>query len=232
MKKKLLGKIAVCTLAFSLFGSGVYAGTVIKSYKTPRGDIATVEKEEIHKNRIALEVDGKKVKKSTLYLNQTTYVPLKDAAQILGAEVNYDSKTMTAQIKSISPHNGQKVIKKSQLPYTITDKTNDGYHMVVTILSIKETDKGTVVRVKVTNKARTAYYFEGDDWRLYGDNKYLGAAYADDYLRTFAYDRLGSNQTVEGDFFLPEVPAGTQSVIIRYNSGYTMPVSLHFDLNS
>lgn len=79
-------------------GIGVYAGTVIDQYKTPRGNIATVEKEDVHKNRIALKVNGKAVSKSTWYSNDTTYVPIRDVAEMLGASVNYSSATMSADI--------------------------------------------------------------------------------------------------------------------------------------
>ncbi|KMY54345.1 hypothetical protein AC623_10725 [Bacillus sp. FJAT-27231] len=238
MKKKMLGKIAVGTLAFSLFGSGVYAGTVVKSYKTPRGDMATVEKEEVHKNRIALEVDGKKVKKSTLYLNGTTYVPLRDTAELLGAKVDYDSKTMAAKIKSSSPHNEQKIIKKSELPYTITSINQDySFYMVVTIESIEEVNDKTVARIKVTNKSPKNYsfYFDESHWTLYADNKSLGGTDFDDYLKTISYVSSGgmpANKTMEGNITFPKVPAGTKSVMIRFNPGYVQAVDLHFNLNS
>lgn len=91
-------------LALSLFGSGVYAGTVLQTYKTVRGDFATVEREDVHKNRIALTVDGVKASKPTWYANDTTYVPLRDAAELLSVNVNYNRTTMTAELtKNSSP---------------------------------------------------------------------------------------------------------------------------------
>lgn len=94
IKKKVLAG----TIGLTLFTSGALAGTVIQSYKTPRGNIATVEKEEIHKNRIGITVNGQKVKKDTWYSNNVTYAPLRDVSEILGAEVKYNSKTMSADI--------------------------------------------------------------------------------------------------------------------------------------
>jgi len=91
-------KILVGTIGLTLFTSGALAGTVIQSYKTPRGNMATVEKEEIHKNRIGITVNGQKVKKDTWYSNDVTYAPLRDVSEILGAEVKYNSKTMAADI--------------------------------------------------------------------------------------------------------------------------------------
>jgi hypothetical protein len=91
-------KVLVGTIGLTLFTSGAMAGTVIQSYKTPRGNIATVEREDIHKNRIGITVNGQKVKKDTWYSNDVTYAPLRDVSEILGAEVNYNSKTMSADI--------------------------------------------------------------------------------------------------------------------------------------
>jgi hypothetical protein len=47
---------------------------------------------------IKLVVDGKTVMQETLFYNNTTYVPLRAAAEILGKEVSYDPATQTAYI--------------------------------------------------------------------------------------------------------------------------------------
>ena len=95
MKKKIL----IGTIGFSLFATGAYAGTIIDSYKTPRGNTATIEKEEIHKNRIGVTVNGKAIKSNTWYdPEEKTFVPLREIAEMLGAEVSYNSKTMAADI--------------------------------------------------------------------------------------------------------------------------------------
>ena len=92
-------KIAAGTLALTLFGGAcVYAGTVIDRYKTPRGNIATVETENVHKNRIGITVNGEAVTSNTIYFNNTTYAPIREVATMLNASVNYNSRTMSADI--------------------------------------------------------------------------------------------------------------------------------------
>lgn len=87
-------------LAISLFtgGLGVYAGTIIESYKSPRGHIVTVEKENIHKNRIGITVNGKELNSTTWYANDVSYAPIREVAEMLGASVNYNPKTVSADI--------------------------------------------------------------------------------------------------------------------------------------
>lgn len=94
-RKILVSTLGVCLLSGSI---GVYAGTVIESYKTPRGNIATVESEKVHKNRIGISENGKEIKQETWYANNTIYAPLREVAESLGATVNYNEKTMSADI--------------------------------------------------------------------------------------------------------------------------------------
>ncbi|MFS0689408.1 stalk domain-containing protein [Sporosarcina sp. 179-K 8C2 HS] len=98
-RKILVGTVGACLLSGSI---GVYAGSVIESYKTPRGNIATVENETVHKNRIGMTVNGKEIKLETWYANNTTYAPLQAVAESLGATVNYNEKKMSADI--VLPH--------------------------------------------------------------------------------------------------------------------------------
>lgn len=92
-------KIVAGTLALTLFGGAcVYAGTIIDRYKTPRGNIATVETENVHKNRIGITVNGQSVTADTIYFNNTTYAPIRDVATMLNASVNYNNQTMSADI--------------------------------------------------------------------------------------------------------------------------------------
>lgn len=79
-------------------GLGVYAGTVIESYKSPRGHIVTVEKENVHKNRIGITVNGKELKGTTWYANDVSYAPIREVSEMLGASVNYNPKTVSADI--------------------------------------------------------------------------------------------------------------------------------------
>ena len=62
------GKVIIMFLVLSLISSGALAGTFIKSYQTVRGDYAIVENEEVHKNRIAITVNGQKMNQATWYL--------------------------------------------------------------------------------------------------------------------------------------------------------------------
>lgn len=96
MRKKVL----IGTLMSSLLVGGVVsAGKVIDQYKTPRGNIATVEQETIHKNRIGITVNGKPIQSNTWYHDkEKTYVKLRDVSEMLGAKVNYNEKTMSADI--------------------------------------------------------------------------------------------------------------------------------------
>jgi hypothetical protein len=93
-------KVLTLTLVTSLFTGivGVYAGTVLDRYKTPRGNIVTVEPVNIHKNRIGITVNGEKTTKDSWYADSVTYVPLREIAELLGASVNYNSETMSADI--------------------------------------------------------------------------------------------------------------------------------------
>lgn len=232
MKKSMKKKIAISTLALSVFGSGVYAGTVVKTYKTPRGDFATVEKEEIHKNRISLEVDGKQVKKPTWYVDGTTYVPLRDAAEMLGAEVLYDSKTMGAKITKMPLHNEQQVIKKSQLPYTLYSSSTG---IVVTIVSINETSDTTTFKVKVTNNGDRDADLSSGSWDLYADNTLVDYLGKDDYLNSFNYSGIKSGQTVEGEIYFDALPSSSRSIILTpfvSNNYHDERFNLRLDLDS
>ena len=82
-------------------GIGVYAGTIIDSYKTIRGNTATVEEEQIHKNRIGITVNGQPINQDTWYANGVTYAPLRDVAETVGASVNYNSTTQSANIEPL-----------------------------------------------------------------------------------------------------------------------------------
>lgn len=98
---KKFAKAALATsLAVSLFTGGVYAKDIVNQYKTPRGNVVAVEEMEMHVDRVGLTVNGKQVKKSTLYKNSVTYVPLREVTELLGAEVKYNPTTWSADIKT------------------------------------------------------------------------------------------------------------------------------------
>lgn len=98
MKKTVLAGFLGVSLLFG--GAGVYAGTLIDQYKTNRGTTATVEREDIHKNRIGIEVNGKAIKTDSWYANGVTYIPLREVSNLLGATVDYNTSTQTAKINS------------------------------------------------------------------------------------------------------------------------------------
>lgn len=97
---KLRNKIIIGALGISLFSgtAGVYAGTAIEMYKTARGNIATVEPENVHKNRIGITINGKEIKQDTWYADGVTYAPIREVANMLGASVEYNSATQSADI--------------------------------------------------------------------------------------------------------------------------------------
>ena len=52
----------------------------------------------VHKQRIGLSVNEKTVEWTTWYADGVTYLPMRDVAGILGASVNYNSPTMSADL--------------------------------------------------------------------------------------------------------------------------------------
>ena len=73
-KKVLVSTIGACLFTGGL-GLGVFAGTIIESYKTYRGNIATVEQENVHKNRIGITVNGEDDLKYNLELIKNALMP-------------------------------------------------------------------------------------------------------------------------------------------------------------
>lgn len=99
MKKKSIIALCVCLCTFTL-GMGVFAAEIIERYKTVRGTMATVERMDVHKNRIAVHVNGQEVKTDTWYADGVTYVPIRDVSTMLAADVSYDGKTQTGYINT------------------------------------------------------------------------------------------------------------------------------------
>lgn len=75
MKKKMI--IGATIIALLSGGSGVFAGTLIKQGKTPRGNQYFVEKESIEKNKYQVSVNGKVIPGAIISQGKTIYVPLK-----------------------------------------------------------------------------------------------------------------------------------------------------------
>ncbi|WP_171038235.1 stalk domain-containing protein [Aquibacillus sediminis] len=91
-------KILFSVIILVLLTTGVVSAAVINQYKTPRGNAATVESLDIHKERVGLTVNGETVEQPTWYHEGKTYVPLRASAEMLGAKVNYNSDSMSADI--------------------------------------------------------------------------------------------------------------------------------------
>ncbi|MFC5449073.1 stalk domain-containing protein [Paenibacillus aestuarii] len=85
MRKELKGMVIGSILTSLLIG-----GTALAS-----GYKSTIE---VLFNNINLSVNGKKVASDNILYNGTTYVPLRDAANLLGKQVGWDAATNTASI--------------------------------------------------------------------------------------------------------------------------------------
>lgn len=77
VKKKLIISLSVVFAIFSAFSVGVFAA-----------------------NKITLIVNDKVANTDVRIINNTTYVPLRAVSDLLGANVNFNSKTQTITIKS------------------------------------------------------------------------------------------------------------------------------------
>lgn len=71
--------------------------------------------------KIKLFVDGKEVVRETLLYNGTTYVPLRDAAEMLGKAVTYDANTYSAYIGIAPQISSNKVSNKyyDEVPWAL-----------------------------------------------------------------------------------------------------------------
>lgn len=212
MKKRLIGgAVALSVVTGSI---GVYAGTVISQYKTPRGNIATVEQENIHKNRIGLTVNGKEIKQETWYHDQAkTYVPLRAVSEALGAEVNYNQETMSADItlptqQTPKPSETKDLIIQSDLPYTL----NASNSMSLTINSYSASSDEVVFNVTITNNSKTSD--KGDlmtsTWEVYDGKSTLKFVDQDQALWDISYLRAG--QSITGDIKYEGLSQETDSI--------------------
>lgn len=209
-EEKIIKKVLILTLTLLLFGTGVFAGTVISTYKTNRGNFATIEREDVHKNRIALKVNGKSLKNDSWYADGVTYVPLREAAEMLGAEVNYISSTQTAEINTIG-HKDNVLIKQSDLPYTLKSADNK---FILTINSFKATTSGVTMNITATNNHSNDAYFNLYDWRFYANNQLLTPLGLDNYL---SYNQnLKTGKTVTGDVYYKGLPTDVDRVIAEF----------------
>lgn len=96
MKKELKG-LAV----------GLIAGVCLTSAVTAFADNAQVISAVFDK--VNLKVNGATLNAKTLLYDGTTYVPIRNVAEALGAEVKYDAQTATADIVSSEKKNTDKI---------------------------------------------------------------------------------------------------------------------------
>ena len=163
-KKVLVSTIGACLLTS---GIGVYAGTVLERYKTARGNIATVEPENVHKNRIGITVNGKKLSSDTWYANGVTYAPMREVANMLGASVNYNSTTQSADIVTESELLNLLGIKirttyygnNQSIKFTITDFNPSNNEFSGTFISSES--NGTMKGKLSENKMIFTEYYRG-----------------------------------------------------------------------
>jgi hypothetical protein len=88
-------------LAGILSGLAVSFCVTVFASQTPQViSQAVAKKIDAYFGRVKLLVNGKNVDKETLVYDDSTYIPLRDAAEVLGVEVEWDEKTATAILTS------------------------------------------------------------------------------------------------------------------------------------
>jgi hypothetical protein len=88
-------------LAGIIFGLSVSFCVVAFASQTPQNVSQVIAKKiDAYFGRVKLVVNGKNVDKETLVYDDSTYIPLRAAAEVLGVEVEWDEKTGTAILTS------------------------------------------------------------------------------------------------------------------------------------
>lgn len=82
--------------------TGILLGCLLTSLTITYAKPITKQIEVIF-GSVNLEVNGKKVDKETILYNDTTYVPLRDAAEMLNMYVDWEENTNTAKISTTKP---------------------------------------------------------------------------------------------------------------------------------
>lgn len=104
MKKKVLaGALAVMLVA----SSTVLAGSTQRNI-------------QVDANLMEVNVNGTSVKADNFLYNGTTYLPVRAVTEAMGAQVDFDQKTMTATITS-SSSNEKKVATSAQIYYDVAE---------------------------------------------------------------------------------------------------------------
>ena len=131
------------------FVLGLIIATLLMSTAFGAGVKKTIE---VAFDSINLTVNGAKVDAETIVYNETTYVPLRAAAEMLGKDVGWDQATQTASINDMVEKAKEKpivkdLITKSDLPYSIRAKNN----MEITINDYEASTGGIRLNVTMTN---------------------------------------------------------------------------------
>lgn len=131
------------------FVLGLIIATLLMSTAFGAGVKKTIE---VAFDSINLTVNGAKVDAETIVYNETTYVPLRAAAEMLGKDVGWDQATQTASINDTVEKAKEKpivkdLITKSDLPYSIRAKNN----MEITINDYEASTGGIRLNVTMTN---------------------------------------------------------------------------------
>lgn len=175
MKKRAIAGFLSVGILFG--GAGVYAGTVIDQYQTNRGTTAVVEREDIHKNRIGVEVNGKTVKTDTWYANGVSYVPLREVSNLLGANVDYNQANQSAKITTAgqqtpapAPSATSQTIKGVTVQIDKVVQDSDSLKVYVTYINNSNEDISPAESLSRIVANGTQYEYDSDfNWDRYYD---------------------------------------------------------------
>lgn len=189
MKKKLLLSLMVVSLMLVSAGVGAYAAT----------------------KKMTLVVDGTIAKVDPIVQNNVTYVPLRAAAELLGASVNLDAKTNTITVTS-----------KGTPAASKTSQTING--VTVTINKVSQDADSLKVFVTYTNNSKKA--ISAAD----GLSKIVANGKQSDYEHSFNFDRyyetgvdkapdsIEPGVTAKSTLFFPPVANATKiNIVVKPN---------------
>ena len=208
--------IIVGFLGIGLFcgGVGTYAGTIIDQYTTNRGTTATVEQEDVHKNRVGLEVNGVQVKTDSWYANGTTYIPLREVSNLLGASVVYEKATQSAKINSA----GQK--PSAPAPSALSQTING-----VTVQIDKVVQDSDSLKVYVTYMNNTKEEIMTGD----GLSKVVANGTQYEYDSDFNFDRWYERPVPHANDFIE--PGVTEKSVIFFTPVETSTINIVLNAN-
>jgi len=138
----------------SIFIAGLVIGILVVSSMFSVADSMTKEI-TVQENMIKVEVDGKVVEGDNFLYNNTTYVPLRLVAEMLGCEVGWDGRTNTASIISSK--------EESSPPISQTGLSEEAAKEPAETLVISITYETTIVsNNSVGNEWYSDLYYNGE----------------------------------------------------------------------